>query len=253
MTEHGPLRRRGAVGDDPARAPRRRAVVGPSLSRSTSRRSPLGQSQPNTEIFRRIAAVMGLDHPASQDLTRRSRHLPDGYDPADVDQLWERGWVKIRPEEDPAEGHASLGGDAPLGQDPVPDAHDAPPDDDQLVVLTRSPTTSSTPPASTTPACGPWPAVPACCSPLDAAARDVADGELVGAQQRHRHHDGHRAAGEVLAGTAVLISNWWNEDFPGGRGTNAHRPDAHRRRRGAASQVRVRVTPVRAWRCRTRC
>ncbi len=25
----------------------------------------------------------------------------------------------------------------------------------------------------------------------------------------------------MLAGTAVLISNWWNDDFPGGQGANA--------------------------------
>ena len=65
--------------------------------------APLGQSQPNTEIFRRIAAAMGLDHPALQDSdeTLLATFL-EGYDAADVEQLWERGWVKIQPQEDRA-------------------------------------------------------------------------------------------------------------------------------------------------------
>ena len=107
MTGNGPLRRRGAAGDDPARAPRR--SVDGSWGRRyphapTSRRSRhSGQSQPDTEIFRRIAAVMGVGHPALPGLRRTALLATylEGYDAADVDHLWERGWVKIRPEEDP--------------------------------------------------------------------------------------------------------------------------------------------------------
>ena len=78
--------------------------------------APLGQSQPNTEIFRRIAAVMGLDHPALQDSDEAllATYL-EGYDPADVDQLWERGLGQ-----DPARGGPAAEGPAPLGGDAPP-------------------------------------------------------------------------------------------------------------------------------------
>jgi anaerobic selenocysteine-containing dehydrogenase len=82
----------------------------------------------------------------------------------------------------------------------------------------------------------------------DAAARDVADGELVElSSDTGTMTVTARVADEVLAGTAVLVSNWWNEDFPGGRGANALTDQTLTDVGGAPRfQVRVRVTPVRA-------
>ena len=59
-------------------------------------------------------------------------------------------------------------------------------------------------------------------APVDADARGLADGQLVCLRSAngsltvpvHRSDD-------VLPGTAVLISNWWTNDFPGGNGANA--------------------------------
>ena len=136
-----------------------------------------------------------------------------------------------------------------LGQDPVPDAHDAPPDDDHLVVLTPKShhflnSTAVNHARLRTMAGGPSVLLAA----ADAAARDVADGELVElSSDTGTMTVTARVAGEVLAGTAVLVSNWWNEDFPGGRGANALTDQTLTDVGGAPRfQVRVRVTPVRA-------
>ena len=73
----------------------------------------------------------------------------------------------------------------------MPDAHDAPPDDDHLVVLTPKShhflnSTAVNHARLRTMAGGPSVLLAA----ADAAARDVVDGELVELTQRHRHHDG---------------------------------------------------------------
>ena len=174
---------------------------------------------------------MGLDHPALQDSDEAllATYL-EGYDPADVDQLWERGWVKIRPEEDPRP-KALLRSEAMLrlGQDPVPDAHDAPPDDDHLVVLTPKShhflnSTAVNHARLRTMAGGPSVLLAA----ADAAARDVADGELVElssdtgtmtvtAPRRRRGARRHRGPREQLV----------ERGLPGRPGRQrAHRPDA---------------------------
>ncbi len=213
--------------------------------------APLGQSQPNTEIFRRIAAAMGLDHPALQDSDEAllATYL-EGYDPADVQQLWERGWVKIRPQEDPRP-KALLRSESMvrLGLDPVPNAHDPPADDGHLVVLTPKShhflnSTAVNHARLRTMAGGPSVLLAA----TDAAARDIADGELVDlTSDTGAMTITARVSNDVLAGTAVLISNWWNDDFPGGRGANALTDQTLTDVGGAPRfQVRVRITPVRA-------
>jgi anaerobic selenocysteine-containing dehydrogenase len=82
----------------------------------------------------------------------------------------------------------------------------------------------------------------------DAAARDIADGELVDlTSDTGAMTITARVSNDVLAGTAVLISNWWNDDFPGGRGANALTDQTLTDVGGAPRfQVRVRITPVRA-------
>ena len=89
----------------------------------------------------------------------------------------------------------------------------------------------------------------------DAAARDVADGELVElTSDTGTMTVTARVAGEVLAGTAVLVSNWWNEDFPGRqRRQRAHGPDASPTSAGRpASRCASGSLPSVLRRCRTR-
>ena len=71
-------------------------------------------------------------------------------------------------------------------------------------------------------------------APVDADARELVDGQLACLRSEHGALTVpvHRSD-DVLPGTAVLVSNWWNGDFPGGAGSErADGPGAHRRRRG---------------------
>ncbi|MDZ7631432.1 MAG: molybdopterin oxidoreductase family protein [Gemmatimonadaceae bacterium] len=62
--------------------------------------APVGESRPNTEIFRQLAAVMGLDEPAlrDDDLTMIRQVLASDHERmrgVTFEQLLERGWVHL--------------------------------------------------------------------------------------------------------------------------------------------------------------
>ena len=90
--------------------------------------APRGESKPNTEIYRMIAAALGVDHPALSDSddVLLATYL-EGYDAETVAQLHEQGWVKVRPAED-ARAKVMLRSEAMgrMGLDPLPDAPDGP-------------------------------------------------------------------------------------------------------------------------------
>jgi anaerobic selenocysteine-containing dehydrogenase len=61
---------------------------------------PLGEALPNTEIFRRIAARMGLEHPAlrDDDLTVIRQALASGHRSIEgitIEALLEKGWIRL--------------------------------------------------------------------------------------------------------------------------------------------------------------
>jgi len=61
---------------------------------------PLGEALPNTEIFRRIAARMGLEHPAlrDDDLTVIRQALASGHRSIEgitIEALLEKGWMRL--------------------------------------------------------------------------------------------------------------------------------------------------------------
>jgi anaerobic selenocysteine-containing dehydrogenase len=59
-------------------------------------------------------------------------------------------------------------------------------------------------------------------APADADVRDLEEGGLACLRSEHGSLTVPvRRSDDVLPGTAVLISNWWNDDFPGGTGANA--------------------------------
>ena len=190
--------------------------------------APLGHSRPNTEIFRMIAATMGLDHPAlaESDEQLLTTYL-EGYGAASVAELYERGWTKIDPVEDPRP-KAMLRSEAMarLGLDPLPDAPDGrddAEDDRRLLVLTPKShhflnSTAVNHSRLRTMAGGPEVLL----TSGDAAVRGMVDGEMA----RLTTDSGSitvplRVSEDVRSGTAVLISNWWNGDFPDGEGANA--------------------------------
>jgi anaerobic selenocysteine-containing dehydrogenase len=63
--------------------------------------APMGEALPNTEIFRRLAAAMGLDHPAlrDDDITLIRQALASNtprLDGITFEELRERGWMRLR-------------------------------------------------------------------------------------------------------------------------------------------------------------
>jgi anaerobic selenocysteine-containing dehydrogenase len=57
--------------------------------------APLGESLPNTEIFRRLAAKMGLDHPELQESDESMIRAAIAKQGIDFDELREKGWKRI--------------------------------------------------------------------------------------------------------------------------------------------------------------
>ena len=182
-----------------------------------------------------MAAALDLDHPALADSDEAllSTYL-EGYDAETVAQLLERGWVKVDPaEDDRAKVMLRSEAMARMGLDPLPTAPDGPAAGDTapvdngsaeaLLVLTPKShhflnSTAVNHQRLRVMAGEPSVLV----APVDADARGLADGQLVCLRSAngsltvpvHRSDD-------VLPGTAVLISNWWTNDFPGGNGANA--------------------------------
>jgi anaerobic selenocysteine-containing dehydrogenase len=186
--------------------------------------APVGQAKSNTELFRLLAAEMGLDHPALQDddETLVATYLA-AFDDATRAALTERGWAKVTPRVDP-DSKVWLRNNVmtQFGLDPVPDADDADADDRFIVVTPKSHhfLNSSFVDHDRLRRM----AVPASAqlSPVDATRLAVADGALVQIQSEH----GTIAttvlvSDDILPGTVVIPSNWWHHDFPGGLGPNA--------------------------------
>jgi anaerobic selenocysteine-containing dehydrogenase len=218
--------------------------------------TPRGQSRPNTEIFRMMAAALGVDQPAlaDSDEVLLSTYL-DGYDAETVAQLHERGWVKVRPaEDDRVKVMLRSEAMARMGLDPLPDAPDGPPPEpgsdgpaDELLVLTPKShhflnSTAVNHQRLRVMAGEPSVLVAA----VDADARGLDDGQLACLCSAHGSLTVpvHRSD-DVLPGTAVLVSNWWPNDFPGGNGANALTGQDLTDVGGAPRfQVRARLTAV---------
>lgn len=186
--------------------------------------APRGRALPNTEIFRLLAAEVGLGEPAlfDDDETLLATYL-DGY-PADVrDRLLADGYARIERETPPA-AKALLRSEtaaARWGVDPLPQGRDDP-GGDGLVLLTPKAhhflNSSLVNHARLRKAAG---RPVALVSPGDAEEAGVADGALACLTNDRgtvRLPAAHSA--DVLAGTVVVLDNWWHADM-GGRGVNA--------------------------------
>ena len=65
-------------------------------------------------------------------------------------------------------------------------------------------------------------------APVDADARGLADGQLVCLRSANGSLTVPVHRSDDAPWYAVLISNWWTNDFPGGNGgQRSHRPGAH--------------------------
>jgi anaerobic selenocysteine-containing dehydrogenase len=185
---------------------------------------PVGQARPNTEIFRLLSAELGLSEPAlyDDDEALLATYLA-AYDAAVVATLHEQGYVKITPAVDP-DAKAMLRNDAmsAFGLDPVPDAADADHDDRLLVITPKSHhflnSTFVDSPRLRRMAGD----AHVLLSMADAAKLGIVDGAAVRVESEHGAVNAPAlVTDEVLAGTAVVFSNWWHRDLPGGAGTNS--------------------------------
>lgn len=189
--------------------------------------TPRGEAVPNAEAFRRIAARMGftdaeLGH-SDEDLL--AQYLADYPDDVRATVL-EQGWAKVTPPPAPDSARIALRLDdglaAALGIDPIPDAHDDVPVPGTLRLVTPKShhflNSSFVNHERLRHAAG-SPRV--YLSPLDATAAGVADGGVVRLSNAAGALEVEVAVtDDVAPGTAMLLSNWWHSDLPGGAAAN---------------------------------
>ena len=189
---------------------------------------PLGEAKPNTEIFRLLAARLGLDDPAFRDSDEQLvEQLLEGFEP---DGLRERGWTKIDLGQGPvphaAGGFGTATGRAALHAEYVPPAEAT----DQARAK-RFPLALITPKThlflNSTFAnqrrqhsAQPHPEVVV--HPSDAARRGVEDGARVRVfNDRGEFTCVARVSDDAREGVAVAPMGWWNRDYDGGRSAQA--------------------------------
>jgi anaerobic selenocysteine-containing dehydrogenase len=201
--------------------------------------APRGQAKPNTEVFRLLAARMGLDDPCFQ--ASDEELLADAFadDPGGVElpELCERGWVKIDLGQDAAphaaggfgtpDGKLALRADllAEQGIDPLPH-FDRPAEITDADLARRYPLALLTPKThlflNTTFAnqrrqhaaqSEPYVVV----HPDDAAARSIEDGAMIRIwNDRGEFAARARVSDDTRRGVVIAPMGWWNRDYPGG-------------------------------------
>lgn len=208
---------------------------------------PLGEAIPNTELFRRLAAAMGLEDPCLQDsdeemirqsLARGNRFVRE----ITFEELWEKGRVKVNVPagfQPFAEGFATPSGKvefyseslarhgSPGAIDYTPTAESA---DGSPDLHSRYPLNLLSPGAhhflnstfSNLPSMKASERYPTILmNPEDAAARHLADGDWT----RTYNDRGEvwlrvQVSDHTKPGVAVSYGLWWNQDSPGGKGVN---------------------------------
>lgn len=214
--------------------------------------APQGEALPNTEIFRRLAARMGFADSAFADgdedlLAQYLSDYPDGVRAS----LRERGWAKVTPPPRADTARVMLRLDdglaAGLGLDPLPQARDHDADPTTLALVTPKShhflNSSFVNHERLRRAAG-SPLVHL--SPADAAARGIADRDLVQLSNGARSIAvDATVSDDVAPGTAMLYSNWWHADLPGGSGANLlTEQDPNDLGGGPVFAARVQVRPA---------
>ncbi len=200
---------------------------------------PRGEAKPNAEIFRLIAARMGVDHPLLRESDDELLDRLFAGDPGGVElaRLREEGWIKV----DLGQGetpHAEGGFGTPDGKlqfraawmegaglDPLPH-FDPPAETTDRELAARFPLALLTPKThlflnSTFPnharqhAAQPEP--PLVIHPADAQQRGIADGDWArGYNDRGEFRLRARVSDEARPGVVVAPMGWWSHDWPGG-------------------------------------
>jgi anaerobic selenocysteine-containing dehydrogenase len=219
------------------------------LSLSRPAIAPLGEALPNTEVFRRLAARMGLDHPALRESDEEmARQAFDWDHPRMQGITWERleaeGSIRLSVPEDWApfaegnfptpSGKCELVSESLLaaGLDPV--AGYVPPREGPTSapeLAKRYPLAFISPPAhhflNSTFSAQPVfvrreGEASVTIHPEDAAARGIAEGRMVRVfNDRGSFLARARVSDAARRGLVVGLSIWWAKMCPGGRNANA--------------------------------
>jgi anaerobic selenocysteine-containing dehydrogenase len=196
--------------------------------------APVGESLPNTEIFRRLARAMGFDDDAfdvsDEELVRLAlagARAP--LDKVDFDELRAVGWAEADLPEDfrpfANGGFGTPSGRLRLWSRDLPPGFDPPPGDDEPLALmtTKSAhhflnSTYANLPRHLAGEGEPMLEL----HPDDAAARGIADGDLVRVSNVRGEVVARARLGDVVGpGVVALPSGWWASRSPGGTMVNA--------------------------------
>ena len=193
---------------------------------------PLGEALPNTEVFRRLAARLGLDDPCFRESDAELIDaLLEGFDESG---LRERGWTKVDLGQGPVP-HAEGGFGTETGRVRLHARYEPPAEVADAALAERFPLALITPKThlflNSTFAnqrrqhsAQPEPLVVV--SPPDAAARGIADGQLVRIfNERGSFTCAARVSDDARPGVLVAPMGWWNADYPGGRSAQATTPE----------------------------
>jgi len=222
--------------------------------------APVGDALPNTEIFRRLAGAMGFDGEAfeatDEELARAAvagARAP--LDTIDFERLREVGWAEADLPEDfrpfADGGFGTPSGRLRLWSDGLPPGFDPPPGDDEPLALVTAKSahhflnsTYANLPRHLAGEGEPLLDL----HPGDAAARGIADGDVVRVSNARGEVVARARLGDVVRpGVVALPSGWWASRSPGATMANAlTTPELTDRGGGGAfHSARVEVAPVR--------
>jgi anaerobic selenocysteine-containing dehydrogenase len=222
--------------------------------------APVGDALPNTEIFRRLAGAMGFDGEAfeatDEELARAAlagARAP--LDTIDFERLREVGWAEADLPEDfrpfADGGFGTPSGRLRLWSDGLPPGFDPPPGDDEPLALVTAKSahhflnsTYANLPRHLAGEGEPLLDL----HPDDAAARGIADGDVVRVSNARGEVVARARLGDVVRpGVVALPSGWWASRSPGATMANAlTTPELTDRGGGGAfHSARVEVAPVR--------
>jgi len=222
--------------------------------------APVGDALPNTEIFRRLAGAMGFDDEAfeatDEELARAAlagARAP--LDTIDFERLREVGWAEADLPEDfrpfADGGFGTPSGRLRLWSEGLPPGFDPPPGDDEPLALVTAKSahhflnsTYANLPRHLAGEGEPLLDL----HPGDAAARGIADGDVVRVSNARGEVVARARLGDVVRpGVVALPSGWWASRSPGATMANAlTTPELTDRGGGGAfHSARVEVAPVR--------
>jgi len=193
---------------------------------------PLGEARPNTEIFRLLAARLGLDDPCFQDSDEDlvDQLLAGARDGVSLDGLRERGWVKLDLGQGPTP-HAEGGFGTRSGAMKLSTEYEPPLEVADEALGARFPLALITPKthlflnstfANQKRQHSAQPRPEVVVHPDDAGSRGIADGTDVRVfNERGDFRCVARVSDDATRGVLVAPMGWWNADYPSGRAAQA--------------------------------